>query len=211
MPIMLHNVHLFLILAFGLLSSCQLDPTREAIGQQLKLYPETRVQDIYKSFCQDNLGPGHLIPNTEAAKAYLLEELQTYREDVENGRYDKPALRYVSVGDAGNYVRVDLSVILDGKVDEETLLAAFVRSANEGRTMSTDEWKEKWASVADVIRKDFPALPDAEKDLAAIDSLMAEEHYILHHSRIFNETYHPHYRIVARDIFDKELKPRIND
>lgn len=208
---MLHNVHLFLILAFGLLSSCQLDPTREAIGQQLKLYPETRVQDIYKSFCQDNLGPGHLIPNTEAAKAYLLEELQTYREDVENGRYDKPALRYVSVGDAGNYVRVDLSVILDGKVDEETLLAAFVRSANEGRTMSTDEWKEKWASVADVIRKDFPALPDAEKDLAAIDSLMAEEHYILHHSRIFNETYHPHYRIVARDIFDKELKPRIND
>lgn len=208
---MLHNVHLFLILAFGLLSSCQLDPTREAIGQQLKLYPETRVQDIYKSFCQDNLGPGHLIPNTEAAKAYLLEEVQTYREDVENGRYDKPALRYVSVGDAGNYVRVDLSVILDGKVDEETLLAAFVRSANEGRTMSTDEWKEKWASVADVIRKDFPALPDAEKDLAAIDSLMAEEHYILHHSRIFNETYHPHYRIVARDIFDKELKPRIND
>ncbi len=211
MPIMLRNFHLFLILAFVLVPSCQPDPTREAIGQQLKLYPETRVQDIYKSFCQDNLGPGHLIPNSEAAKAYLLEELQTYREDVENGRYDKPALRYVSVGDAGNYVRVDLSVILDGKVDEETLLAAFVRSANEGRTMSTDEWKEKWASVADVIRKDFPALPDAEKDLAAIDSLMAEEHYILHHSRIFNETYHPHYRIVARDIFDKELKPRIND
>lgn len=208
---MLHNVHLFLILAFGLLSSCQLDPTREAIGQQLKLYPETRVKDIYKSFCQDNLGPGHLIPNPDAAKAYLLEELQVYRADLENGRYDKPALRYVSVGDAGNYVRVDLSVILDGKVDEETLLAAFVRSANEGRTMSTDEWKEKWASVADVIRKDFPDLPDAEKDLAAIDSLMAEEHYILHHSRIFNETYHPHYRIVARDIFDKELKPRIND
>jgi hypothetical protein len=104
-----------------------------------------------------------------------------------------------------------LSVVLDGLVDEGTLLAAFVRSANEGITLSTDEWNKKWADVADVIRKDFPALPDAEKDLAAIDSLMAEGHYILHHSRIFNETYHPHYRIVARDIFDKELKPRIND
>ena len=208
---MLRNLHLFLILAFVLLPSCQPDPTREAIEQQLELYPETRVQDIYKSFCQDNLGPGHLIPNPEAAKAYLLEELQTYREDLENGRYDKPALRYVSVGDAGNYIRVDLSVVMDGLVDEETLLAAFVRSANEGKTLSTEEWKEKWAAVASVIRKDFPALPDAEKDLAAIDSLMAEGHYILHHSRIFNETYHPHYRIVARDIFDKELKPRIND
>ena len=211
MPIMLRNFHLFLILACVLFPSCQPDPTREAIGQQLKLYTETRVQDIYKSFCQDNLGPGHLIPNPDAAKAYLLEELKAYREDLENGRYDKPALRYVSVGDAGNYVRVDLSVVLDGLVDEGTLLAAFVRSANEGITLSTDEWKEKWAAVADVIRKDFPALPDAEKDLAAIDSLMAEGHIILHHSRIFNETYHPHYRIVARDIFDKELKPRIND
>jgi len=206
-----HKAFLFVILAFVLLPSCQPDPTREAIEQQLELYPETRVQDIYKSFCQDNLGPGHLIPNPEAAKAYLLEELQTYREDLENGRYDKPALRYVSVGDAGNYIRVDLSVVMDGLVDEETLLAAFVRSANEGKTLSTEEWKEKWAAVASVIRKDFPALPDAEKDLAAIDSLMAEGHYILHHSRIFNETYHPHYRIVARDIFDKELKPRIND
>jgi hypothetical protein len=211
MPIMLRNLHLFLILAFVLLPSCQPDPTREAIEQQLELYPETRVQDIYKSFCQDNLGPGHLIPNPEAAKAYLLEELQTYREDLENGRYDKPALRYVSVGDAGNYIRVDLSVVMDGLVDEETLLAAFVRSANEGKTLSTEEWKEKWAAVASVIRKDFPALPDAEKDLAAIDSLMAEGHYILHHSRIFNETYHPHYRIVARDIFDQELKQKIRD
>jgi len=206
-----HKAFLFVILAFVLLPSCQPDPTREAIEQQLELYPETRVQDIYKSFCQDNLGPGHLISNPEAAKAYLLEELQTYREDLENGRYDKPALRYVSVGDAGNYIRVDLSVVMDGLVDEETLLAAFVRSANEGKTLSTEEWKEKWAAVASVIRKDFPALPDAEKDLAAIDSLMAEGHYILHHSRIFNETYHPHYRIVARDIFDQELKQKIRD
>ncbi|MBQ1680510.1 MAG: hypothetical protein II068_05335, partial [Bacteroidales bacterium] len=34
-----------------------------AIARQLQEYPESRVQDIYKSFCQDNLGPEHLIPN----------------------------------------------------------------------------------------------------------------------------------------------------
>ena len=208
---MLHNFHLFLILAFVLFPSCQPDPTRKAIEQQLKLYPETRVQDIYKSFCQDNLGPGHLIPNPEAARAYLLSELGTYRADLESGRYAKPEERIVPVGDAANYVRVDLSVVLDGLVDEETLLDAFVRSANEGKTLSTDEWEEKWAAVAAIIRKDFPSLPDAEQDLAFIDSLMAEGHYILHHSRIFNETYHPHYRIVARDIFDKELKQKIRN
>ena len=36
---------------------------------------------------------------------------------------------------------------------------------------------------------------------------MAQGHYILHHSHVFNNAYHPHYRIVARDIFDNELKP----
>lgn len=202
------RIRVFLITLL-LLASCQSDPTRAAIERQLQQYPESRVQDIYKSFCQNNLGPGHLIPNPEAASAYLMSELKTYQDDLDNGRYATPEARYVPVGDAGNYVRVDLSVVLDSLVDTETLLDAFVRSANEGKTLTTEEWKEKWATVATVIRKDFPTIPDAAEDLATIDSLMAEGHYILHHSPIFNETYHPHYRIVAREIFDKTLKPQL--
>ncbi len=197
----MHKITILLsLLSLLLLAACQPDPAREAIERQLQMYPESRVQDIYKSFCQDNLGPGHLIPNPEAARAYLLEELKAYREDLDSARYDKPAELFVPVGDAGNYVRADLSVVLDSLIDAETLLAAFVRSANEGKTLTEEEWKEKWAAVADIIRKDFSTIPDAEHDLATIDSLMAEGHYILHHSRIFNETYHPHYRIVARDL-----------
>ncbi len=191
----------FLTLIAGMIvAGCQGDPTREAISRQLRQYPESRVQDIYKSFCQDNLGPGHLIPNPERARAYLLSELDEYRHDLDSGRYEKPELRYVPVGDKGNYVRVDLSVVLDGLVDTDTLLDAFVRSANEGAVLTETEWKEKWNSVADVIRKHFPDIPGAAQDLAAIDSLMAEGNLILHHSEAFGKTYHPHYRIVARDI-----------
>ena len=185
--------------------SCQPDATREAIERQLQQYPASRVQDIYKSFCQDNLGPGHLIPNPEAAKAYLLEELRTYRQDIDSARYEIPAERFVPVGDAGNYVRVDLSVVLDSLIEPETLLDAFVRSANEGKTLTEDEWKAKWASVAAILQKDFPDIPDAARDLAAIDSLVAEGHLILHHSEAFGAAYHPHYRIVAKDIFANEL------
>ena len=32
---------------------------------------------------------------------------------------------------------------------------------------------------------------------------------VKHHSRAFNEAYHPHYRIVRRDIFEREIKPLI--
>lgn len=182
--------------------SCQGNPVKDAISAQLSQYPETRVQDIYKNFCQDNLGPGHLIPNQEAARAYLLSELARYQEDLDSARYEKPALRYVPVGDKGNYVRVDLSAVIDGICTADQLLDAFVRSANEGETLTAEEWKKKWSEVEAVIRKDFSYIPDAEKDLAAIDSLVAEGHLILHHSAAFNEAYHPHYRIVAKGILD---------
>ena len=189
-----------------ILGACRNDPVREAVSRQMDLYPESRVQDIYKDFCQDNLGPGHLIPNPEAAREYLFSELAEYRADLDSARYEKPAVRYVPVGDRGNYVRVDLSAVLDGLLEAETLLDAFVRSANEGKTLSEGEWTEKWASVAAVIRKEYPNIPDADNDLAAIDSLMADDHYILHHSAAFEAAYHPHYRIVAKDIFEEELK-----
>ena len=194
------------LLGVVLFTSCQSDATKDAIREQLRTYPESRVQDIYKSFCQDNLGPGHLISNVESARAYLMDELQNYQADLDSGFYKKPKLRYIPVGDAGNYVRVDLAVVLDSLMSADMLLNAFVRSANEGKTLSEEAWKAKWASVKRILRKDFTSIPDMEEDLAAIDSLMAEGQLILHHSRVFNQAYHPHYRIVARDIFEKELK-----
>lgn len=205
------KLHLLLVLPLALaLNGCQgSSPVKEAISAQLELYPESRVQDIYKSFCQDNLGPGHLIPNPEYARNYLREELSTFREDLDSLRYTTSAQRYYPVGDQGNYVRVDLSVVLDSLISEDALLDAFVRSANEGKKASPEEWMAKWNGVADVIRKDFSNIPDAEKDLRRLDTLMKEGHLIMHHSPQFGAAYHPHYRIVARDIFEKELRDKL--
>ena len=192
-------------LSLFLLAACRQGAIEDAIGAQLRQYPESRVTDIYKDFCQDNLGPGHLIPDPESARKYLLSELREYREDLDSARYAKPQLRCIPVGDAHNYVRVDLSVVLDGLVDEETLLDAFVRSANEGRILPEKDWVRKWHRVAAVIRRRFPDIPGAEADLAALDSLIGAGHLIMHHSEAFSKAYNPHYRIVARDIFEKEL------
>ena len=100
---------------------------------------------------------------------------------------------------------MDLSVVLDGLVDEGTLLNSFVRSANEGRTLSEKAWIKKWNKVAAVIRSRFPDIPDAAAELAELDSLIGEGHLIMHHSDAFSKAYNPHYRIVASDIFEKEL------
>ena len=198
-----------LLFTLFLLSGCQPSQEKTTIERQLQDYPESRVQDIYKSFCQDNLGPGHLIPDPQSASNYLLSELETFREDLDSARYDAPSIMFCPVGDEGNYVRVDLSVVLNGQVSEETFLDAFVRSANEGKRSTDEQWVAKWREVEKVIRKDFPYIPDAEKDMAEIDSYVEQGNLILHHSKAFSEAYNPHYRIIARDIFDKEIKPLI--
>jgi len=207
------------VLSVSLLTGCggsagkraEARAVRQAIERQLEEYPESRVQDIYKCFCQDKLGPEHLIPNAEAAKAYLSWELATYRQDLDSGKYEKPALRHFPVGDQGNYVRVDLSVVLDGLISEDDYLDAFVRSANAGFHESPEQWRRQWTAIAACIRHDFAGIPDAAQDLAVIDTIMAGDHLILHHSEAFSEAYHPHYRIIARDIFEKEMYNRIHE
>ena len=183
---------------------------REAIAEQVKEYPQTRVQDIYKSFCQEALGPGHLIPDPEAARNYLQRELAEYRTDLAEGRYEKPATQIHPTGSQGNYVRMDLSLVLDGVLSEDQLLDAFVRSANAGQKLSEAEWVKRWAVVESVIRRDFPDLPDAASDLANINGLIAQGELIMHHSEAYEQSYHPHYRIVAHDIFEDELQPLLH-
>jgi hypothetical protein len=203
---------LFLAVLLPLLtvSACRPSGTELAIRQQLIDFPESRAQDFYKSFCQDNLGPEHLIPDPSSAARYLQEELRTYQEDLDSARYDAPELQYYPVGDEGNYVRVDLSVILDSLVEEKAFLDAFVRRANEGKKASEEEWVQKWQQVARMLRKGHADIPELEKDLGTLDSLMADGHYIMRHSDAFRDAYHPHYRIIARDIFNTELKPLID-
>lgn len=196
-----------LLYAAMLMVGCNKDSVSISIERQLNDYPQSRVQDIYKSFCQDNLGPEHLIPNPEAAANYLTTELDEYRRDLARGLYTIPTLRYYPVGDEGNYVRVDLSVILDGLMSQEDYLDAFVRSANNGVKKSHEQWKRKWADVEHCIRKHYNNIPDAEKDLAAIDELVKNDNLIVHHSVTFVEVYNPHYRIIAREIFEREIRP----
>ena len=115
------------------------------------------------------------------------------------------------MGDEGNYVRVDLSVVLDSLMSAEDYLDAFVRSANEGVHRSPEEWKRKWAEIASCIEEHFSDIPCATQDLTLIDSIMAGDDLIIHHSDAFGNAYHPHYRIISKGIFESEIQPLIQE
>ena len=71
---------------------------RQAISYQLSVFPESSAQDVYKNFCQDNLGPGHLIPNPDNASSYLKRELSEYKEDLDKGLYSESSRTQVLSG-----------------------------------------------------------------------------------------------------------------
>ncbi len=170
-----------------------------AIEKQLVTYPESTLQDIYKSFYQEHFGPGHIINDTASARRYLMSELS------EMGKTQSPY--FEPTGSQGDYIRVYLSAVADSLITAEQLLDAFVRSANS-RQEPTVSWLEKWQAIVSIIQVNKIELEDFETDLPLLTEA-ARNKQAVHHSRRYNEAYHPHYRIVERSIFELELKPFI--
>ena len=172
---------------------------RSAIEMQLVTYPESTLQDIYKSFYQEHFGPGHIISDTASARRYLVRELS------EMGKTQSPY--FEPTGSQGDYVRVYLSAVADSLITAEQLLDAFVRSANS-RQEPTISWLEKWEAIVSIIQANKIELEGFETDLPLLTEA-ARNNQAVHHSRRYNEAYHPHYRIVERSIFEIELKPTL--
>lgn len=195
---------IIIVLCFCLLaSSChqkeQAQTLQGAIERQIDTYPEARLQDIYKSFYQDHFGPGHLITDTAMVRQYLFSELA--ENDVSYPIYYEPT------GCEGRFVRVFLSAVADSLVSAEELLDAFIRSANEFQEPKT-EWLTEWAEIVKTIRENEIYVEGFEEDEPALTEA-AKNNQAMHHSRAYNVAYYPHYRIVRRDIFEKEILPKL--
>ena len=189
---------LFLSFSFGLFGQ-QFDTLsiHSAIERQMTAYPKSTLQDIYKSFYQDRFGPGHMITDTASVRQYLLYELS--ENEVASKVYYEPT------GNDGRYVRVYLSAVADSLITAEQLLDAFVRSTNADKRADMD-WEAEWNCIVGVITKHGIILDGFDKDVAMLNEA-SRNRQAVHHSRTYNEAYHPHYRIVERSIFEAELGP----
>ena len=199
---MIRNLLLILVLvcSFSLFGqSIDTLAVRSAIERQLVTYPESTLQDIYKSFYQEHFGPGHIISDTASARRYLMRELS------ELGETESPY--FEPTGCQGDYIRVYLSVVSDSLITAEQLLDAFVRSANSWQEPAVS-WMEKWEAIVSIIQANKMEVQGFETDLPLLTEA-ARNNQAVHHSSRYNEAYHPHYRIVERGIFEIELKPSL--
>ena len=171
---------------------------RTSIERQMVAYPESTLQDIYKSFYQDRFGPGHMISDTATARSYLLRELSEMSE--------ASAVYYEPTGSEGRFVRVHLSAVTEGLISVDHLLDAFVRSANIAKTETN--WEAEWDAIVGIITKYGIQVKGFETDAHSLKEA-SRNRQAVHHSQAYNAAYHPHYRIVERGIFEKELRSLI--
>ena len=206
MRIFVKYIILVAVAVGAMLSCAKKNPThakiRHAVEQQLSQYPESTLRDLYKNFFQDRFGPGHIIADNSAADRYLRYELNT-AEGFEG-------LDYEPTGYEGRFYRVNLGVIVDGRVPYDKYIDAFIRSVNGITPISIEEWSKEWHEIDSVIMTMGLQLEDLSADRAEIKALIEGGDYVMHHSQRFNDHYQPHYRIIERTIFENEILPLLN-
>ena len=173
------------------------------VNKQIQTYPKSRLLDIYKSCFQDYMGAEHLVSDKQSVQAYLDEELATTNID------DLMPWYYEPCGIHSCYYRVSVRAIMEGIITEDELLDAFIMSANSETRPSVASWSERWHKIIGTIDKMQLDLPKYQEDKQFIDSILSVGKYAISHSPEYREAYHPHYRIVERGIFEREIKPLI--
>ena len=194
-----------ILLSIALMSALTLNAQdiEKFVNWQMETYPESRLLDIYKSCFQDYLGAEHLVSDKERVKAYLDQELETTTLDELMPWY------YEACGIDSNYYRVSIRTIKENIISEDLLLDAFVRSANAEVRPSIESWKDRWHMIIGTIDQMQLNLPHYEVDKQFIDSILSVGKYAISHSPEYREAYRPHYRIVEKGIFEREIKPII--
>ena len=171
--------------------------------EQIKNHPNQTLQDVYKSCYQDEYGPGHLIANESSSMNYILEEINTMEKD-----YNPPTL-FEQTGLDGNYIRVDLTLVKDGTIPFFILFKALLISADIGSKKTDEGWADIWSSIVDEIKSSSLEFPNFEEDIKNLDNISKSEDKVVHHSDLYENTYHPHYRIIEKNVFEKYIKPFI--
>ena len=116
-----------------------------------------------------------------------------------------------TTGWESNFVRLNLSVIKDSIIPYDIYFNAFIRSVSNINTPTIEEWKTEWKNIEDIIKSMGLDLPNYDEDKILIDTNLEKGDYVGHHSKIFEDSYSPHYRIITTEIYINELLPIISD
>ena len=167
----------------------------EATESLVKNYPEAHLSDIYKSFYQDEFGPGHLLTDTLVARNYFNEELS------DTSIWKGPKWEYT--GQGKNFVRLNMGLIKNGIIPADEYFEAFLNSLQKAIPPLPEEWINQWKKVANIIDNHNYHFENEDQDRSIIEDKLKTHQFTIHHSPRFNEIYNFHYRIISIPEFEK--------
>jgi hypothetical protein len=163
-----------------------------AFGDHLDNHPLAGAEDLYKFLHQAVYGPGHAIPNREAAAQWLEREIGDLGPPLD---HEEPC---ESLGGEPPLVRVNLRPFVANGGDPDLLLDAFVASANVERGNSK-RMKVVLSLAASYVQ--CAGRGELAPELKALSAELAKKDYpAIHHSEAYAETYQPAYRVVDESL-----------
>lgn len=179
------------------------DSIRIALVYQKSNYPASQLRDVYKNFMQDFFGPGHILNDTAASSRYLRSELAVTKQ------FDGPD--YEPTGFRGNFYRVNIGLIADGTIPYDTFFDTFVNSVQGITPPDSVYWMNVWDSIDTQIGNMDWKFENEKADREALEEQFGKGDFIVHHSKAYNDAVNFHYRIIARDNFEKRILPLLKN
>lgn len=173
---------------------------RRILADQVARHPRMQVQDLYKFIHQAALGSEHAVRDTAMARGWMRREIAT----LDSIAVDEPLMEPLSPD--GQLVRVNLRPYLARGGEQEALLRAFIRTANEypGEAGTL----ERYWSVAEAMCSEGE-LPFSHSDMETFFAARREQGFpAVHHSEDYGEHYRPAYRVIQRDFLPPDHEDR---
>ena len=158
------------------------------IQAHLKRYPLLQMEDLYKLLYQSTLGNGHAISDSAEASEWLDSDLQNLSEKPYEPLAD-------TLGSCGRFARVHLKTFIQYGGDPRYLLQAFLETSVNYLPDSSNFFCAL-SAAHNMAQKG--KLPWSDNSLDEFISDQAKLHYpAVHHSQLYDSTYHPAYRVIS--------------
>ncbi len=162
---------------------------RRVILEQMRMYPDMEVQDLYKFCYQAAMGNEHIMFDTAAARQYLLSEMESVKPDRR-----EPLIEPLT--NDSSVVRVNLRPYKAQNGSVDALLTAMARTAATFRK-STEVLRTFWGDVMSLAgERQIHFVPSklqeyfAAQEQAGFPAVDHSEHYLT--------KYKPAYRVILR-------------
>ena len=161
---------------------------RQILTSHLTRTPAMQVQDVYKLLHQSVLGSEHAVHDEQAARDGLERELAEMGDGPDDPLFDP-------LPPDGHMLRVHLRPFHQTGMNPETLLRAYIQTANEWHG-SPEKLKEYGLAAAQLVKAETGFIRLAETK-AFFAKMETQDFPAIHHSEIYKLLYRPSYWVVA--------------